>query len=142
MGKLETAILNAGFNAAEKAVVAADMQSATPKKLFTVTGVVEVQLIPVVTTTVTRTAGALTAEIGIAGNTAALVAQADKSLLIAGAVFNGAAPANPAAAPAAKILANGEDIYLTTGTGNAETGAMTVYCRWRAISATGAVVAA
>lgn len=142
MGNLNDRILQGGFVKLKKSVVAADMVTATPKTLFTVTGTVEVQIVPVVTTAVTRAAGALTLEIGIAGNTAALVAQCAKALLVKDAVFNGAAAANPAAAPDAKVIAGSKSIILTTGGGDADAGAADVYCRWRPISSDGNVVAA
>jgi hypothetical protein len=126
---------------AKKAVVAADLLSATPKTLFSVTGVVEAFVVGVIGASVTSL-GELTAEVGIAGNTAALLPQIGKAALLSDRIWQSATPANPAAIPAAKMIAAGADIILTTGTANAVLGSIEFYCFWKPVSTDGNVSAA
>ena len=136
--------LRIGYQMAKKTVLATDMLSATPKKIFDVVGEVEVIVFGHIKDTVVADGGALTAEVGISGNTASLIAQTAEAVLIQGNMWATNTPANPLAMPASKLLSDGADIYFTTGTvdANAADGEIEMFCLWRALSADGKVKAA
>lgn len=112
-----------------------------PATLFTVTGDVMVVIWGVCSTDI---AGAnATIEVGVTGNTPALIAQTTGTDLDAGEVWRDATPALGAETLNDPIfIADGLDIILTVGTANATGGVIRFYCVWYPISATGAVVAA
>jgi hypothetical protein len=111
-----------------------------PATLFTVTGNVVATVFGVCTVNLAG-AGA-TLEVGIAGNTAALIAQSTATDIDAGTVWIDATPATIQALPSSQIIANGTDIIQTAGTANITAGAITYYCFWRPLSSTGNVIAA
>ena len=115
-----------------------------PTTLFTVTGDVIVRMFGVCTTTIV---GAGTIEVGVAGNTAALISQiADATDLAAGEVWNDATPTEVKVAaltgiPASAIITNGSDIIETIGTANLTAGVIYYVCMWRALTPGSKVVA-
>lgn len=110
--------------------------------LFTVTGSVLVRVIGCCTEDI---AGAATLELGIAGNTAALLAQiADATTLDAGESYLDATPSTceSFALTTPFVLANGQDIIETIGAADITDGTVVFYCFWRPLSSDGSVVAA
>lgn len=101
--------------------------------VFTVTGDV---LVTVWGQCKTNIAGAGTMEMGIVGNTAALIAQiADATNLDAGENWIDATPETVSALPGTFIINNGADIILTIGTADLTAGVVDFYCTFRPLSA-------
>lgn len=111
-----------------------------PATLFTVTGTVLVTIFGVCTVNLAG-AGA-TLEVGITGNTAALIAQTTGTDIDANTIWVDTGPATVEALPSTQILTNGTDIIQTAGTANITAGAITYYCLWRPLSTGSSVVAA
>lgn len=113
--------------------------------IFTVTGDVYVQVFGVCQVTLTS-GGVPTIELGITGNTAALIAQTPGLDLDQYMTWQDAVPeANPGAVPLDArgfVIANGADIILTIGTAALTAGDVDFVCRWWPISTNGSVVAA
>lgn len=109
--------------------------------LFTVTGVVAVRLFAVCEADLTS-GGAATLEAGIAGNTAALLAQTTATGIDVGEVWIDTGPATVEALPALQIIGAGQDIIQTIGTTTVTGGTLTYYCVWVPISSDGNIVAA
>lgn len=111
--------------------------------LFSVTGDVMVKLFGICRAALTS-AGAITVEVGVSGNTAALIAQiADAKDLIANEVWVDATPiATLEAAPAGVndgfIVSNGQDIILTPS-GTFTAGVIDFHCSWKPLSVDGKV---
>jgi len=117
-----------------------------PATVFTVTGDVEVKIIAICTTNLVFAANA-TIELGIAGSTAAIIAQTDLTVegLAAREIWHDATPDSEIeASSVAKemIITDGNDVILTVGTANVTAGVISFECRWRPISSNGLVVAA
>lgn len=112
-----------------------------PVTLFTVTGVVEVRVFAVCGVNL---AGAnATIEIGVASNTACLIAQSTGTDVDAGEIWLDATPVSTAEALTANsVMINGADIIETLATANLTGGQIDYYCIWRPISAGATVVAA
>ncbi len=116
-----------------------------PTTLFTVTGDVLVRVFGVCTVSV---AGAGTIEVGVAGNTAGLIAQVVNAEDIdANDVWidNSVAEVGIAALtniPAASVVVNGLDIIETIGTANLTAGEIYYVCMWRPLTPGSSVVAA
>ena len=123
---------------------AIDCTGATPMTLFTVTGDVVLAVIGIVKTALT-TSDAITAEVGVAGNTAVIIAQvADATGLAQHEIWHDATPdatIENASVWNEFIVSNGQDVILTT-TGTVTDGDITFYCRWYPLSAGATVVAA
>lgn len=132
---------DAAYRIARKTVDKTKMLSAGPATLFEVDGTVEVVIFGVISEAV-DSAGALTLEVGIAGNTAALIAQTGKAALLINTVWKDATPANPEAMPAAQLVTNGADIIQTTGAADANAGIIEYVCLWKPVSAGAKLVAA
>lgn len=111
--------------------------------LFTVTGLVKVQVIAVCKTTLTIQAGA-TIEAGIAGNTASLIAQTAGDAIDVGEIWHDATPDAKleALTVLTKNLVHGENIIQTIGSDTIDTGAVEYICIWSPVSKDGNVVAA
>ena len=114
--------------------------------LFTVTGDVMCKLAASVDIALTSTAANGTAEVGVAGNTAALLVQdvADATAFAIGDSWTLITAANANAAYLADedvIIGNGVDIIMTIGTNAMLTGDVDFYCLWRPLSDDGNVVA-
>lgn len=106
--------------------------------VFTVTG--DCLVTPFATCSLDLT-GAGTIELGVAGNTAGLLAQiADATTLDAGEVWvDATAGTGVKALPTTKVLAGGVDIILTIGTTAITAGVVKFYCLWRPLSSDGKV---
>ena len=113
--------------------------------VFTVTGDVVVQVFGLCQILM-DSGGAATIELGIAGNTAALIAQTTATDLDAYETWQDATPeANPGAVSLDSrgfAIANGADIILTVGTADLTAGDVDFICRWWPISTNGNVVEA
>lgn len=110
-----------------------------PTTLFTVTGTVAVRIFGVVSDA--DVTGSGTIEVGIAGNTAGLIAQTTGTALDVGEVWVDNAPATIEALPAMQIIGAGQDIIQTIATDTLNAGTLTYYCVWFPISSDGNVVA-
>ena len=108
--------------------------------LFTVTGNILLTIFGVVDTTITS-AGAPTIEVGVTGNTAALIAQSLAASLADGEVWvdGTLTRVGVGAVPAMQVLNDGNDVILTVATATLTAGAIDFYCLWRPISSDGAV---
>jgi hypothetical protein len=104
--------------------------------LFTVTGNVLVTVFGVCDTTLDDV-GAPTIEVGVTGNTAALIAQSVAKSLADGEVWVDATMTRVGvgAVPSMQVLNDGNDIILTVGTATVASGAVDFYCLWRPLSA-------
>lgn len=113
--------------------------------IFTVTGDVYVQVFGLCQVLL-DSGGVAKIELGIAGNTAALIAQTTATDLDAYETWQDAAPeANPGAVPLDArgfAIANGADIILTISAAALTAGDIDFICRWWPISTNGNVVAA
>ena len=106
--------------------------------LFTVTGNVLVQVFGICDTNL---AGTATVEIGVAGNTAGIIAQiADAEGLDDGDNWVDATPeVGVSALPGSFIINDGADIILTIGSTALTGGVVDFYCLWRPLSSDGSV---
>ena len=81
-----------------------------------------------------------TVEVGVTGNTAAIIAQTTATDIDNGDVWRDATPAVGAEALNDPIfIADGKDVILTVATANVTAGVVRFYCVWYPISADGAV---
>lgn len=106
--------------------------------LFTVTGSVLANVWAECSTNVT---GSGTAEVGVAGNTAAFIAQTTGTDIDAGEVWQDATPTVGVGAALGnpKPITNGLDILLTIGTDTLTAGVVTFFCQFRPTNSTGNV---
>lgn len=121
---------------------AANLGAQGATTLFTVTGAVAVRVIGLCTTDIV---GAATLEVGISGNTAALLAQiADASNLDAGESYLDATPSTVESVDLMNgfILTNGQDIIETIGAADITAGVLEYVALWRPLNSTGNLVAA
>jgi len=113
--------------------------------IFTVTGDVMVQVFGLCQVLM-NSGGAATIELGIAGNTAALIAQTTATDLDQYETWQDATPeANPGAVSLDArgfVIANGADVIMTVGAADLTAGDIDFICRWWPISTNGNVVAA
>lgn len=115
-----------------------------PHTLFTVTGEVFVKIFGVCTVNVASGAGATT-EIGVAGNTAALIAQTSAVDIDAGDIWYDNTPVVGTTVVTnitERLIANGADIIETIGTDTLTSGTVTYYVFWTPLSNGSSVVAA
>ena len=122
----------------------ADTGAQAAYTIFTVTGDVMLYVIGLCQELM-DSGGAATIELGIAGNTAALVAQTLATDLDAYETWQDAVPeVNPGAVdPAAsstKVIANGADVILTVATADLTAGDLDFHAFWLPLSADGNVV--
>jgi len=112
-----------------------------PADLFIVSGDVHVYIFGVCKTTLV---GAATIEVGVAGATAALIAQiADATDLVENEGYFSAAPSLAlAVAPVYSVIGGGLDIIQTVGTANITAGEIDYYCYWKPLSEGATVTAA
>lgn len=110
-----------------------------PATLFTITGDILANFFAVCGTSLVGSSATL--EIGIAGNTAGLIAQTVAENIDAGEVWIDTGPATIEALPASQIITNGTDIIQTVATANITAGVLTYYCIWRPLSSDGNCVA-
>jgi len=115
--------------------------------IFTVTGDVLIQTFGICDIALTS-GGAATIELGVSGDTAAFIAQATATALIANEVWIDATPTltkeilDPAGVPRTWIVANGQDVILTVGGADLTAGDIDFYAIWRPLSSDGLVVPA
>jgi hypothetical protein len=114
--------------------------------IFDQTGDVMLQVIAWVKDTVTSL-GAATIELGVAGDTAALIALTAKTNLVTGRLWHDSTPTTTIEAidfdgARSFFLPNGpRDIILTIATADLTAGDIEFYCLWRPLSAGASVVA-
>lgn len=109
-----------------------------PATVFTVTGAVMAVVWGVCS--VDLAGATATVEVGVTGNTAAIIAQTTATDIDNGDVWRDATPAVGAAALNDPIfIADGKDVILTVATANVTAGVVRFYCVWYPISADGAV---
>ena len=101
--------------------------------LFTVTGDVLAQVFAVCSTLLDSD-GAATVEVGITGNTAAIIAQTTATTIDAGEIWYDNTPVTVGAEPGYKILTNGTDILQKIATETVKAGVLTYYCNWVPLS--------
>ena len=111
--------------------------------MFTVTGVVEVVVYGVCTTGLTS-GGAATVELGVAGNTAVLIALTTATDLIANEIWQDATPTTTVEQISVDttrkfVVTNGQDIILTIATAALTAGIVDFYLWWRPVSTDGLV---
>lgn len=108
--------------------------------LFTVTGDV---MVAIFANCSEDLAGAnATIEVGISGNTAALIAQTTATTIDNGEIWLDASPATVENYPTEKLLIAGTDIIETIATADITDGTLTFYAMWIPISEDGNLVAA
>jgi len=117
-----------------------------PADIFTVTGQVITRIVAVCTTSIAFDVNA-TIAVGISGAASTIIATTDLTVqgLIAREIWHDATPdAEIEAMSVMKdfIITDGNDIILTCGVANTNTGVIEFYCLYTALSSDGAVVAA
>lgn len=117
-----------------------------PVTLFTVTGDVVCKFLAVCSVNLAFAANA-TIEVGTAASTAAIIAQTNLTTqaLAAREIWHDATPdAEIEASSVMKevVISDGNDVILTVGTANVNTGSIVFYCMWYPLSTDGDVVAA
>jgi len=110
-----------------------------PATLFTVTGDCLVTIFGIVNTNLV---GAATIEVGIAENTAALIAQSTATDIDDGHIWIDATPGTVQLLPTASILNDGTDIIQTVGSADITAGQIDYYCFYQPLEAGASVVAA
>lgn len=134
-------ITNLGLVESKAITYAAATTGATgATTLFTVTGTVAMRVFAVASGTDLTGSGTL--EVGISGNTAAILAQVAATALDVGEVWFSDTPATVGTLPAIQVLTAGTDIIQTISTNTVTAGTLTYYCLWNPISSDGNVVAA
>lgn len=118
-----------------------------PATLFTVTGHVIARIFAIVTTAIVSTGNTGTIEVGIAGDTATLIAQSTvgSGTFIAEEIWHDGTPdaeIELLTVAADRIVSDGNDVILTCATNNIISGVLAIYCIWTALSSDGNVVAA
>lgn len=135
-------ITTLGLTATKSITYAAGTTGATgATTLFTVTGDVVVRVFAKCTSDLTS-GGAATLEVGISGNTAALIAQTTATGIDSGEIWQDTSPASVMALAGQFTLVGGTDIIQTIGTTTVSGGTLTYFCLWAPISSDGNVVAA
>ena len=108
--------------------------------LFTVTGNVLVTVFGICDTTI-ASGGAPTFEVGVTGNTAALIAQTTAKNIADGDIWVDSTDTRVGvgAVPGMQVLNDGNDIILTINTATLTGGVIDFYCLWRPLDSTGNV---
>jgi len=106
--------------------------------VFTVTGNVLCTVFGICDTTL-DSVGTPTIEMGVTGNTAALIAQSVAKSLADGEIWVDATMTRVGvgAVPAMQAVNDGNDIILTVGTATVTAGVIDFYCLWRPLSSDG-----
>lgn len=127
---------------------AADTGAAAAYTVFTVTGAVLLQVIPAVCETSVTAGGAVTIELGVAGNTAVFLAQiVDGRDLLANEIWLDATPTTTVEAIDLEgtktfVVTNGQDVSFLIGVGGLTAGKINFFVRWMPLTAGATVVAA
>lgn len=133
-------ITSVGLTVSKDITYAAGTTGATgATTLFTVTGVVAVRVFAVCSSDLTS-GGSATIEVGIAGNTAALIAQTTATGIDTGEFWIDTGPATIELLPNPSLCKS--NIIQTIGTTTITGGTLSYYCIWVPISSDGDVVAA
>lgn len=114
-----------------------------PFTIFTVTGTVLVKLLAICETDLAGASATL--EVGIAGNTAGLIAQSTATDIDAGEIWHDASPdakIELSSVLAERIVSNGSDIIGTVATANITGGVIRFIAFWYPLSEGASVVAA
>jgi len=123
------------------AVKTVDCTQASPVTVFTVTGDVVMGVFGIVKESLT-TSDAITAELGVSGDTPKLIAQvADATGLAQNEIWHDATPdatIENESVVVPKIVSNGQDAILTLG-GTVTAGSIAFYCLWYPLSSNGNV---
>ena len=124
---------------------AVDTGAQAAYSLFTVTGVVEVIIYGVAGASLTS-GGAATIEVGVAGNTAVLIAQATAADLLINEIYHDATPTTTVEQISTEtarrfVITNGQDIQFLIGAADLTAGIITFYLWWRPVSSDGLVIA-
>lgn len=117
--------------------------TSNPATIFTVTGTVIVRIAAVCTTNLADGGGTGTVEVGITGNTAAMIAQTTAVDIDANEIWHDATPdASIEAADTLReyIITNDADIELLCATEDITGGVLEFYCIWTPLSAGATVV--
>lgn len=114
--------------------------SGTPEILFTVTGSVAVRVWGECSTDLVSSGG--TIEVGISGNTAALIVQTTASDIDANEIWNNETPESVKSLDGYKQLMAGSNIIASVATADISAGVIKYYCSFVALSSDGAVVVA
>ena len=109
--------------------------------LFTVTGDALVTVLASCTEDLASGGG--TIEVGISGNTAALIAQTTATTIDSGEIWNDASPATVEAFSnnSERIIVGGTDIIETVATADVTNGTLKYYCVWVPLSDDADIVA-
>lgn len=83
-----------------------------------------------------------TVEVGISGNTAAIIAQSVGTTIDTGEIWYGTNPPTVGVMPGDKILTGSTNIIQTIATANVTDGTLTYYCLWVPLTVGASVVAA
>ena len=130
-------ITNIGLSQKKSITYVATTTGATgPTTLFTVTGVVVARVFGIVSGA--NLTGTGTLEVGIAGNTASLIAQTTGTNLDIGHIWIDNSPATVELLPSASILSN-TNIIQTIAGNTITAGTITYYCLWSPITTDGNV---
>lgn len=133
-------ITNLGLVETKTITYAAGTTGATgASTLFTVTGQVALRIFAYCTADLTS-GGSATIEVGISGNTAALIAQTTATGIDTGEWWLDTGPATIEALPAIQLV--GADVIQTIGTTTVTGGTLKYYCLWNPLSEDGNVTAA
>lgn len=114
--------------------------------IFTVTGDIALSVFGICKTAVTS-GGAATIELGVAGNTAILIAQATATALILNEIWHDATPTTTVESVAAAtnnaiVISGGQDVILTIGGADLTAGVIDFYALWKPLSTDANLVAA
>lgn len=107
--------------------------------LFTVSGLVAMRVFAVVSGVDLTGSGTL--EIGIAGNTAALLAQVNATALDVGEIWTDSVPSTVEALPALQLI-SGTNVIQTIATDTVTAGTLTFYCAWFPLTPSASVTVA
>lgn len=132
-------ITNLGIVSAPLAItyVAGTTGAVGATTLWTVTGTIAVRVFAVCGAVDLTGSGTL--EVGIAGNTAAIIAQTAATAIDAGEIWYGTNPPTVGVMPSTLIL-SGTNIIQTIGTNTVTAGTLTYYAIWNPISSDGNLV--
>lgn len=109
--------------------------SGNPFTIASVTGSVLVRVLAVCTTNLAGASATL--EVGIAGDTAEIIAQSTATDIDAGEIWHDATPdsgCETSSVLAEKLIVNGADIIGTVGTANITAGVIDFYIYWQPLS--------
>lgn len=131
------AIQNLGFTSSKAITyVAATTGAVGITTLFTVTGTVAVKIFAIASGVDLTGSGTL--EVGISGNTAALIAQTAATVIDVGEFWYDGTPVTVGVMPN-QFLLSGTNIIQTIATNTVTAGTLTYYCLWSPVSNDGNV---